>query len=369
VAPISSPPVDPVEPVEPVEPFDPVDPVIAKIGAFATKIVQKGKIAGLSIGVMKAGKVIVAKGYGMSDVENEVAAMPETVYCIASITKQFTAASILGLVAAGRIGLEDDLSKYVPEFDTQKHKVTIRQLLNHTSGIPSYTTLGDEVKTNRSLKFSHEDLLAMIKGVQFDFEPGTNWRYNNSGYYLLGMIIERVSGKSYADFIEEDLALPMGLKHTKYCWNAPGIAHRSRGYRRSKSDGFHNASYASMTQPYAAGALCSTIGDLMSWTYALHHGKVVPAELYKEMISPSILRDAKQIDYGFGLHIGDYEGHRELSHGGTIDGFSAQLSAYPDDELVVVLLANTEGVYTKLAQMVAHAAFEKDEQMKSAREE
>ena len=185
------------------------DGAIAKIDA----IVQKGldeKVASYAVGVMKDGRLVLARGYGFADVENNVPATAETVYRLGSITKQFTSMAIMQLAEAGKLSIDDELTKFLPDYPTQEHKVTIHHLLNHTSGIKSYTSLPNFFISSRQDR-SHQEMLAVIKEKPFDFAPGEQMQYNNSGYYLLGMVIEKASGQSYADYLAEHIFKPLGM--------------------------------------------------------------------------------------------------------------------------------------------------------------
>jgi D-alanyl-D-alanine carboxypeptidase len=296
---------------------------------------------GLSVAVVRGRDTLLLKGYGRADLENDVPATPATVYRIGSITKQFTAAAIMQLVEQGKIALDDTIQRFLPEYHAQGHHVTVRELLTHTSGIKSYTSLGPAWTRTITLDLSHDSLVALFQDVPFDFEPGTRFLYDNSGFYLLGMIIERVSGEPYADYLAHHLFEPLGLRATRYCDARPLIPHRARGYERD-SAGFVNASPLSMTQPFSAGALCSTVGDLVAWTRALDAGRPVTAASYAAMTTPATLADGSHTAYGFGLAIGELGGHRKVAHGGGINGFLTELDDYPADSLTIVVLTNSE---------------------------
>ena len=319
-----------------------------KASALATAIdsivqsaLKEGPVAGISVEVIKGGTVITARGYGSADLENGVPATPQTVYRIGSITKQFTAAAILQLVEQGKIRLDDEITRFLPDYPVQSHHVLIRHLLNHTSGIKSYTGLGPKWQTVMRLDLSHDSLVGLFKNETFDFAPGEQWKYDNSGYYLLGMIVEMASGQTYPDYLREHVFKAAGLESTYYCDAAPIIKHRAQGYEVHGHQ-FANAAFLSMTQPYAAGSLCSTVGDLVKWQQALEGGEVVGRESYRLMTTPDTLNNGTRLEYGFGLGVGDLGGHRVIEHGGGINGFLTHLARYPADSLTVVVLSNTE---------------------------
>jgi CubicO group peptidase (beta-lactamase class C family) len=325
----------------------------ARLDSAAAAALASWPGVGLSVAVVRGGDTLLLKGYGRADLENDVPATPETVYRIGSITKQFTAAAIMQLVEQGKIALDDTIQRFLPDYHTQGHHVTVRELLTHTSGIKSYTSLGPVWARTMRLDLSHDSLVALFQDVPFDFEPGTKFLYDNSGFYLLGMIVERVSGESYADYLEHHLFTPLGLHATRYCDERPLILHRARGYERD-STGFVNASPLSMTQPFSAGALCSTVGDLLAWTRALDAHRPVSAASYTAMTSPATLADGSHTSYGFGLGIGALGDHRKVSHGGGINGFLTELDDYPEDSVTIVVLTNSESTRpSRLAEDLA----------------
>lgn len=326
-----------------------------QVDKWAEAALADGTVAGLSVAVEQDGELQLAKGYGMADLEQDVAADRSTVYRIGSITKQFTAAAIMQLVEAGQISLDAPIQEYV-DFPTGDHEVTVEHLLHHTSGIKSYTSLGEEWARTIPLPVSHEEILALIVDKPFDFSPGDEWRYNNSGYYLLGMIVENVSGSSYAAYVEQTLVAPLGLKRTTYCDEKRLISGRAEGYEFEDGE-LVNDDPISMTQPFAAGSLCSTVLDLLRWQAALESGEVVNSGSYTRMTTVATLNDGEATRYGYGLGVGDLDGHLRVSHGGGINGFATYLASYPDDDLRVVVLTNTPGLTaTQLSEQIARYA-------------
>lgn len=314
------------------------------IDSVANAAVTEQRTAGVSVAVAKNGRTIVAKGYGFADLENDVPATAETVYRIGSITKQFTSAAIMRLMEQGKLSLDDTLQKFLPQVPTQGNRVTVRHLLNHTSGIRSYTSLGPKWQRVVRLDLVPDSLATLFANEPFDFKPGDAYRYNNSGYFLLGMIIEKLSGKSYGQYVQDEFFTPLGLKSTVYCEQAPLIKRRAQGYQPRPGVPFVNAEPLSMTHPYAAGSLCSTVTDLVTWTLALSSGKVVSPASYALMTTPGTLNDGKPITYGFGLGTGAVRGHRQVSHNGGINGFVSEVHHYPDDSVVTVVLTNTSAL-------------------------
>ena len=329
--------------------------LIAKIQALVEEQVALGPIAGMSVAVEHHGELILADGYGYADLEHMVAVNPETVFRIGSVTKQFTSLAILQLVEEGKVGLQDPITTYLPDYPTQGHTVTVHHLLTHTSGIKSYTAL-EEYTTFHRLDLTHEELLAKFANEPFDFAPGERFSYSNSGYYLLGMIIEKVSGESYEDYVEKHIFGPLGMTGSMYCDPVSIVPHRARAYEVG-AQGLVNSEPISLLPPGAAGALCSTPLDLLKWQHALDTDRLISAESRETMLTEGKLNDGSGTTYAYALTHGELDGHRTVSHGGGIAGFAAAFDTYPDDELVVVVLSNTGsansgGIATNIARLV-----------------
>jgi D-alanyl-D-alanine carboxypeptidase len=304
-------------------------------------------LAGVSVAVFKGGDTLAWTGKGYGDLENRVPATPSTVYRIGSITKQFTAAAILQQVERGKISLDDDIAKFVPEYSSQGKRVTVRQLLNHTSGIRNINDLGDAFSRALTLDLPQKDVLALVRDQPFDFEPGSRWRYNNTGYFLLGVILERVTGQPYADYIRQELARPAGLTATTQCgvWNL--IPHRARGYDAVGTD-FVNAQYMNMTTAFSSVGLCSTAGDLIAWSRALQTGSVISRQSYRLMTTPVGAAARANPPYGFGVWVIEADNRRYITHHGQLAGFNARLSVVPSESLTIAVLTNTSGLGASL---------------------
>jgi CubicO group peptidase (beta-lactamase class C family) len=291
-----------------------------------------------SFAVIRGNDTLAYGAHGLANVEAWRAPTATTIYQIGSITKQFTSAAIMKLVEQGRVELDDDLSKYVPQFPLQGKQVTIRQLLNHTSGIHSYTssrewpkTWGDEMSPDAIVKFVAADT--------FDFAPGTRYRYNNTGYVLLGMVIEKASGQTYARYLDAQFFKPLGLRQSSYCPSKTSDPAFALGY----SKGTVRAQFLHMSHPFSAGALCSTVGDFVKWQRALDGGKAVSPTSYALMSTADSLNDGRKINYGFGLVPGVFNGHKTVSHTGGIPGFASAATYVPDDSLSIVVFTNFDG--------------------------
>ncbi len=316
---------------------------IASIDAIAQQALKDGPIAGLSVAVAKGSDIILAKGYGYADLENDVPASAQTVYRIGSITKQFTAVAIMQLVEQGKLSLNDELTKFLPDYPTQGHRITAHQLLNHTSGIRSYTDLGPKLFQEQfRLDMSNEQVIDLFKDEPFDFSPGAGYNYNNSGYYLAGVIIEKITGQTYADYVEEHIFNPLGMQASSYCRRKPLVKHRARGYQVDKGS-LVNADPISMKVAGAAGGLCSTVLDLVKWQRALAEDRLISRASYKRATKTTSLDDGTKVAYGYGLAMAELNGHRKLGHIGRIHGFTSIIWYYPAGDLTVVVLANTSG--------------------------
>jgi len=325
------------------------------IEQLADEELKKRALAGLSIGVARRGEVVFAKGFGLADLENDVPATQQSVYRIGSITKQFTAAAILQLAEQGKLALDDDIRKHLPDYQTHDQLITIHHLLTHTSGIPNYTNMpGWKNYWNEDRKPA--EFVEFFQGPPLQFTPGSAWNYSNSGYFLLGLIIHAVSGQEYAEYLEEHVYKPAGLTATTYGGNQRLIKGRAQGYTR-RFGKLVNDDMINMTAPYAAGALCSNVLDLIRWQQALAAGRVMSEDSYRLMTATSSLTGGIPLYYAYGLAVGEVEGRAKLSHGGGITGFRSQLSYYPDDETIVAVLINTEGsdpsrIENKIAELI-----------------
>lgn len=298
------------------------------------------ELPGAAAVVLRGGEEVYRAAKGKANLELDVPLNAEMVFRLGSITKQFTAAAIMMLVEEGKVALDDEITKFLPDYPTQGTRITVRHLLNHTSGIRSYTGIPGWMQTRVVNDYSVSELINGFKDEPMDFKPGEEFRYNNSGYILLGAIIEKAAEKTYAEFIKERIFTPLKMTGSLYGEHDAIIQNRVPGYDGSK-DQPRNAKYLSMTQPYAAGSLLSTVSDLGKWNTALFGGKVVNPESLKLMITDGKLNDGSSVGYGFGLVPGDLRGHKAVSHGGGIFGFATHGVYLPDDDIYVAVLANS----------------------------
>jgi CubicO group peptidase (beta-lactamase class C family) len=301
--------------------------------------------------VAEGGKVIHKKGYGLANMEWNIPVEPDTRFRLGSITKQFTAMLILQLAQEGKLKLDGHLSDYLPDYrkDTGA-RITIHQLLNHTSGIPSYTGLPKFFSDVSRDPYSVSDFVKLYASGDLEFEPGTKFKYNNSGYFLLGAIIERVTGKTYEQALQERIFTPLGMKNTGYDHHDTILAKRAAGYEKTP-DGFANAPYLDMSLPYAAGSLYSTVEDLYLWDQALYTDKLLSAANKELMFKPNLQ------NYAYGwvslkAPLGPDKQVQIIQHGGGINGFNTLILRMPETKNLILLLNNTGG--TKLQEMASH---------------
>ncbi|MDZ4807809.1 MAG: serine hydrolase [Bacteroidota bacterium] len=299
--------------------------------------------------VVQKGKTIYQKAFGQADKEWNIPNTSDTKFRIGSITKQFTAACILQLAENGKLGLEDKLSKYIKNYP-KGDSVTIHMLLNHTSGIKNYTDL-QAFWPKAILPLPLDSMIALFKNEPYDFSPGTQWNYSNSGYFLLGVIVEKASGKNFSDYLLENVIRKAGLKNTSMDRLDSILQLRAKGYSKSKS-GWQHAQYISMEGPYSAGAMVSTVNDLHTWMQALVNNQIISAASVAKMTT------AYKNNYGYGLGIDSLKNHRRISHSGGIPGFSSYLAYYPADDMYVVAISNNDGNSSGVGNSLASILFD-----------
>ena len=327
----------------------------ARIDAIVQRHMKLPGAVGLSVAVARGDEVVYSRAYGSANLEFPAPADGETVFRIASVTKQFTAAAILKLAERDKLALDDPLARFLPDFPTHGQEITLRHLLTHTSGIPNVTNLGKKWSDVAARELEHEEMLALWKDLPLEFVPGERWNYSNSGYYLLGMVIEKVSGQSYGDFLRAEFFEPLGMTRTRLDSNAELIPNRAQGY--AFEDGaFRNDRLIGMSQPFSSGALLSTASDLVRWQTALVGGRALEPESYEEMKLPFLLAGGGEMTYGLGLFLSPVAGHPCVWHGGDIFGFNSELAYFPEGKLTIAALSNGEKLSTeKLTEELAKA--------------
>jgi CubicO group peptidase (beta-lactamase class C family) len=308
---------------------------------------------GAIIAVLRDGELLHCKGYGLANLEWNIPVSPETVFRIASLTKQFTAIAVMMLRARGLLSLDDPIERFLVDFPPRGRRVTIRHLLNHTSGIRTFNYFERQSERARTTLAA---LLEVIYELPFDFEPGDRYVYNNSGYVLLGGVIEAVSGQKYRDFLRTALFEPLGMRRTGYLFDEQVTPFRASGYERVRYE-FRNARFRSATWAHAAGALGSTVGDLAKWDRAIRHHQLIDEESFNQMLEPARLNDGSTFPYGFGWGVAEYCGRRLYHHAGGGSGFAAHMLHFRDEDLTTILLSNLYLFpFDRITRAVARAA-------------
>ena len=288
-----------------------------------------------SVLVARGETVLFSKAYGSANLEWNTPNTTTTKFRIGSMTKQFTAAAVLLLEERGKLKIDDPVKRYYPDAPAAWDKITLFHLLTHTSGIPNHTTF-PEFESLSTSRTTPDQLVKTFRDRPLEFVPGSEMRYSNSGYVLLGAIIEKVSGTSYEKFVNENVFMPLGMNDSGYDSTQAIIMRRAAGYGPGPN-GPVNARYVDMTVPYAAGALYSTTEDLLRWERSLFGGKVLSRPSLEKMTTPA------KNDYAFGLEVSRHSGRSVIQHGGSINGFSSRLAYFPDDEVTVIALSNLRG--------------------------
>jgi CubicO group peptidase (beta-lactamase class C family) len=321
-------------------------------GRFAARIDQHLRDSGFNGTILVAlkGKVLISQGYGLADRENDVPNTPQTKFAIGSLTKAFTSMAIMILQERGQLTVQDPICNYIADCPTAWKPITLHHLLTHTSGIHNYTDLSPEIanKINLSKEYKPEDIIALFKDLPLDFTPGNQWSYSNSGYFLLGYVIEKVSGESYETFIQKYVLQPLGMSESGYDRASTIVKNRASGYSFDQIHSqFVNALNWDVSQRYSAGGLYSTVGDLYKWDQALFTDQLVSKEtlntIFTSTVSVPVMNGFPYGGvYGYGWVISRHAGHRIIEHSGGFWGFSAYLAHYPDDQISVIVLSNLD---------------------------
>jgi len=297
---------------------------------------------GAAILVSKGDQILYQKAFGLDEIDKKTPLRPDMVFRLGSVTKQFTAVAILQLVQQRKISLRDDITKFIPDYPSGGKIITVEHLLNHTSGIKSYTSMPLWTPAVRQMDLTPKALVDFFKDQPMDFDPGDRYAYNNSGYVLLGYIIEQVTGMSYADYLSQNVFKPAGLKQSFYETKPRPIPNWANGFQRSDDGKYTPAEPLSMTQPYAAGSLAATVEDLHRWSRALFAGKLVSKDLLQKAHTPHILPDGTNTRYGYGWQMGYIFGSPTVEHGGSVNGFQSMLIYLPKEEICVAVLTNCD---------------------------
>jgi CubicO group peptidase (beta-lactamase class C family) len=315
----------------------PPDPLAKTLDTMLTGLYAKDAPGAAVIAVLD-GRTVLRKAYGMADLELGVPLEPDMVFRIGSMTKQFTAVAILMLVEEGKVAVSDPITKFLPDYPTGGKTITVEHLLTHTSGIKSYTDM-DDFLANIRKDYTVKELIDHFKSQPMEFDPGDKYKYDNSGYFLLGAIIEKASGMGYEAFLKKRIFDVVGMPQTSLESTSRITPRRARGYAKT-GEVWTNADWMSMTQPYAAGAIVSTVDDLAKWDAALYTGSLLRPETVQQAFTPHRMKDGKTIEYGYGWQPGQWEGFTVLQHGGGINGFVSMGIRMPERKVYVAVLSN-----------------------------
>ncbi|HVK81291.1 MAG TPA: serine hydrolase domain-containing protein, partial [Verrucomicrobiae bacterium] len=313
---------------------------------------------GVALAIERRGEIIFREAFGLADIENQIAVRPDAVFPIGSITKTMTGLSIMQLVAQGRLSIDDRAGQYMDDLPPTIANIKVRNLLDHTSGIIGYTDLPDfPLQSQRP--FSREEMLGWFVNRPLQFEPGARWSYTNSGIFLLGLIIERVSGLTYADYLQQNIFAPFGMSQSSMAGWETIVPNRARGYMRTPQ-GLRNGARYDPLVPFSAGAVLSTLDDMLRYRRGVFGDGPTSAPVRRLLLQRDTLRDGTRLPYALGcLAVTEFEGRRKIGHPGDIFGFSSQYAYYPEDDLTIVLLTNIQGGLippTSLEQKIARAA-------------
>jgi CubicO group peptidase (beta-lactamase class C family) len=316
------------------------------LDAIANKVIAQEHVVGASVLVVRGDRVLLHKGYGYADLGLEAPTKDETVYHIVGPMLPFTGIAVMQLVERGKLSLDDDISKYVPEFPMQGHRVSIRQLLNHTSGIVDYHYLGDPIEATSRQPKALDEVMALYAGKDWVNEPGKKWDWSISGFNLLAIVVERISGQSFREYMQENIFAPAGVKSTSYCDDFSLVKGLSHAYRRF-GDSFVGANENDMAYNYDL-RFCSSVGDLNLLWRAILEKKLIRPETFKQMTTAEgaamqMSPQDPRAQYGFAVTINHEEEHRRIGQHGSLYGYSGSLYDFPNDQLTIAVLTNTEG--------------------------
>src|SRR5437588_12178357 len=310
-------------------------PIATRVDDYIKAEMQRQRIPGLSLAVIRDGRIVLAKGYGLANLEHQVPVKPETIFQSGSMGKQFTATAVMMLVEAGKLSLADPTSKYFTDAPDSWQNIMVRHLLTHTAGTTDYPRDFDFRRD-----YTEDELLKRAEAIPLAFQPGEKWSYSNVGYVLLGILIHKISGQFYGDFLHDRIFQPLGMTTARIISEADIIPNRSAGYRLVRGE-LKNQDWVSPTlNTTADGALYLTVYDMAKWDAALYTEKLIKKSSLEQMWTPVKLNNGKTYPYGFGWSLNEVRSHHLIEHGGAWQGFKAQIARYVDDKLTVVVFAN-----------------------------
>jgi len=311
----------------------------SEVDAVMKQQMRGRHIPGASVAVVSHGKLVLLKSYGLADVENQVPATPHTVYELASVTKQFTATAIMMLVQEGKLSLDAAVNHVLDGLPAAWNKITIRQLLNHTAGLPDFSR--PQFHLEMRADHSPRDLIQLVANTPLDFTPGEKYSYSNTGYVVLGMVIEKLSGRKYGTFVRERIFEPLDMRDSRFNDQSAIVPNRARGYTFSNFV-LENADFTSSSNPYAAGGLLSSAADMAKWMQAQGSVKLLSQSNWEQMWTEARLNDGSNFGYGFGWNIRTTWSRKRVEHAGGISGFSTNVTRFIDDDLSLIYLLNSD---------------------------
>ena len=331
----------------------------AKVDAYVRAEMQREHIPGLALGVYRDGKIVKAEGYGVANLEWDAPVKPDTIFQSGSVGKQFAATAVMMLVEEGKVGLDDPVQKYFPDAPATWKNIKVRNLLSHTSGLGEYEN-GPRTKPDGPfylrLDMTEDEMYKRIAAMPMDFQPGEDWSYRNTNYVLLGILIHRVTGKFYGDYLQERIFKPLGMNTTRIISEADIVPHRAAGYELVKGQ-WKNQEWVSPTfNSTADGTLYFTVLDLEKWDAALYTEKLLKRSSFDQMWTVMKLNNGQpnKANYGFAWDINQVNGHKVIEHGGAWQGFTCDISRYVDDKLTIVVLTNLDAGHSRPGK-IAHA--------------
>lgn len=310
--------------------------IARKIDRVVNQQMTANTIPGVSLAVLRKGKIVLLKSYGLANVEHQVPVTPATVFQSGSIGKQFTAAAVMILVQENKLSLDDKISKYFPDVPAAWKDITIWHLLTHTSGLGDYPS---EIDLKRD--YTEDELFSAFKKAPLDFQPGSSWNYSNVGYVTLGILIRKITGKFYGEFIKERIFQPLQMTTARVISEADIVPNRAAGYRLVQGELKNQEWVSPSTNSTADGSLYFSILDMAKWDAALYTDRPLTQSTRDKIWTPARLNDGTTKDYGFGWHLGEYHGHRLAFHGGAWQGFKTFIMRFLDTELTIIFLANS----------------------------
>jgi CubicO group peptidase (beta-lactamase class C family) len=307
----------------------------ARVDAFVAAEMKRQHIPGVSVAVVRDGTIVLAKGYGLANVEHQVPVKPETIFQSGSVGKQFTATAVMMLVEEGKVGLDDPITKYFPDGPEAWKKITVRHLLSHTGGTTDYPDDFDFRKD-----YTEDDLLKRAEAIPLAFQPGDRWSYSNLGFVLLGILIHKASGKFYGDFLQERIFKPLDMRTARIISEEDIVPNRAAGYRLMNGALKNQGWVSPSVNTTADGALYLTALDMAKWDAALYTEKLLKKSSLDQMWTPGKLNNGKPLEYGFGWGLDKIRGYRIIEHGGAWQGFKAYIARYVEKKLTVIVFAN-----------------------------